>query len=337
MKTQEILTKICNSAYEATPDSETHEAIKSCMSDFCTEITTDALGNLICTINPDGEKHVVLSAHLDKIGMKITSIDKKTGLLGFTKCGGIDLRTLPAARVKVLGKKTLYGCITSTPPHLTTGDRKKVTPIESLYIDCGLTYDEITEYVSVGDSALYFSDVTALANDVVSGAYMDNSAGCTAVIKACEMLKSHGTRNKITAVFTTREEIGKGGAQTAFTRLQPDLALITDVSFAAAPGIPEEVSSPMRSGAMICYSPILQKSVSDFLKNTANENSIDYTVEVAGARTATDCDVAVNSGKGVNTGLVSIPLLNMHTPVETLSLGDIEAVAQLLFQASKGE
>lgn len=335
MKTEDILTKICQANYEAVPDSETHRAIKECMQNFCEDITTDALGNLICTVKSGGKKHVVLSAHMDKIGMIITSIDKKTGLLGFTKCGGTDLRTLSAARVKVCGKKTLYGCITSTPPHLTTGDRKVVTPVESLYIDCGKPYEEIIKYVSIGDFAQYHSPVTSLLGDKRSGAYMDNSAGCTAVIKACEKIAQSSCENSVTAVFTTREEIGKGGAQTAFTRLQPNLALITDVSFASAPDIPSEVSSPLTSGAMIGFSPILQKEVSSSLVNLAEKNSIPHTIEVLGSRTATDCDVAVISGCGVKTGLVSIPLLNMHTPVETLSLSDVDAVAELLFTAAK--
>lgn len=337
MNTKEILEKISASSYEATNNSETLNTIKEIISPYCDHTEADALGNLICTVNSEGKKHIVLSAHMDKIGMKITGIDKATGLLSITKSGGVDLRTLTAARVKVTGKKTVYGCITSTPPHLTTGDRKKVTPIESLYIDCGLSYEEISEIVSIGDTAEYFSPLTCLLGDRVTGAYMDNSAGCTAVIEAVRLLKESGTKNRITALFTTREETGKGGAQAAFTRLQPDTALITDVSFAKAPGIPEESSAPVSSGAMICISPILQKELSDQLIETAKKNNIPYTVEVMGARTATDSDVAVTAGNGIKTGLASIPLLNMHTPVETLSLSDIDAVASLLFNTAKGE
>lgn len=337
MNTKEILEKISAAPYEAAADSKTHDTIKEIIAPYCESIETDALGNLICTVKSEGSQHIVLSAHMDKIGMKITGIDKATGLLSITKSGGVDLRTLTAARVRVSGKKVLYGCITSTPPHLTTGDRKKVTPMESLYIDCGLPYEEICKTVSIGDTAEYLSPLTSLVGDRVTGAYMDNSAGCAAVIGAVRLLKEAGTKNRITALFTTREETGKGGAQAAFTRLQPDTALITDVSFARAPGIPEESSAPVTSGAMICISPILQRDVSDRLIETAKRNNIPYTVEVMGARTATDSDVAVTAGCGIKTGLASIPLLNMHTPTETLSLSDIDAVSSLLFNAARGE
>ncbi len=336
MEMKENLIKLCQSSYEAVPDSETHNSLKEIMKPLCEKIEADNLGNLICTVKSEGKKHIVLSAHMDKIGMVVTGIDEKTGMLRVAKAGGIDLRTLTASRVKVSGKKIIKGCVTSTPPHLTKGNRTAAPAIEDLYIDCGLTYDEISEIVSIGDRVEYDSPVTSLLNGRLTGAYMDNCAGCTAVIEACKRLIESGTENKITAVFTTREEVGKGGAAASFNRLQPDFAFITDVSFGSAPGIPKEMSSPLGTGGMICISPILQRDVSAYLMNTAEADDIPYTVEVMGSRTMTDSDVAVIAGKGIKTGLVSVPLLNMHTPVETLDINDVDAVASILYNAAKG-
>lgn len=335
METIEILKRLCEASYEAVPSSETHKAIIEIMEPLSEKISTDNLGNIICTVKSEGKKHVVLSAHADKIGMVVTAIDKATGMLKVAKSGGVDNRTLAASRVKVTGKKTLKGCVTSTPPHLTKGDRTAVPVIEDLYIDCGLSYEKIAEIVSVGDRVEYYSPVEELLNGRFTGAYMDNSAGCTAVIKACEKLLNEGTDNRITAIFTTREETGKGGAIASFTALQPDFAFITDVSFGKAPGVPPEMSSPLGSGGMICISPILQKEISDFLIKTAQKCEIPYTVEVMGSRTMTDSDVAVNAGKGIKTGLVSVPLTNMHTPVETLDIKDVDAVSDILFGSAK--
>lgn len=335
MNIKDIICNICTSSYEATPDSETLVTIKEAMAPICEDIRTDALGNLICTVKAKGKKHIALSAHMDKIGFKVTNIDKNTGLLSIARAGSPDLRTLCASRVKVMGKKTLYGCVTSTPPHLMKGDKSKVTPIDEVYVDCGLGFEEISEIVSVGDTVLYHSPVKNLLGDRLSGAYMDNSTGCAAVIRACQLLYDSDTQNRITAVFTTREETGKGGALAAFTELAPDFALITDVSHGSAPGIPEEKSAPLSSGAMICHSPIISKEVSSFIKNTAEKNNIPFTLAVEGARTATDTDVAVSAGKGIKAGLISIPLLYMHTPVETASLSDIQSVASLLYCCAK--
>ena len=336
MNTKEILVKICESSYEAVAESETHKAIIEIMKPLCEEIYIAPLGDIVCTVKGEGESHVALSAHCDKIAMVVTSIDKATGMLKVAKSGGIDMRTFAASRVKVIGKKIISGCVTSTPPHLSKGDRTVTPAPEDLYIDCGLSYDEITEIVSIGDRVEYNSPVTALLDGRLTGAYMDNSAGCTAVIKACEMLKANGTKNKITAVFTTREETGKGGAITTFTKLKPDFAFITDVSFGAGPGIPKEMSSPLGSGGMICISPILQREMSSILVKAAEENNISYTTEVMAGRTMTDSDAVVNTGIGVKTGLVSIPLLNMHTPVEALDIRDVDSVAGILFNAARG-
>ena len=335
MNTLDILRRLCEASYEAVPTSETHRAIIEIMAPLSEKITTDNLGNIICTVKSEGKKHVVLSAHADKIGMVVTGIDKATGMLKVAKSGGVDNRTLAASRVRVMGKETIKGCVTSTPPHLAKGNRTAVPAIEELYIDCGLSYDEISEIVSIGDRVEYLSPVSPLLGGRFTGAYMDNCVGCTAVIRACEKLLSEGCENKLTAIFTTREETGKGGAIASFTALQPDYAFITDVSFGRAPGVPAEMSAPLGSGGMICISPILQKEISDFLIKTAEKNGIPYTVEVMGSRTMTDSDVAVTAGKGIRTGLVSVPLTNMHTPVETLDLGDVEAVASVLAEAAK--
>ncbi|MBQ6898438.1 MAG: M20/M25/M40 family metallo-hydrolase [Clostridia bacterium] len=335
MDTLDILKRLCEASYEAVPSSDTHKAIIEIMTPLSEKITTDKLGNIICTVKSEGRRHVVLSAHADKIGMIVTAIDKATGMLKVAKSGGVDNRTLAASRVKVTGKREIKGCVTSTPPHLTRGDRTAVPEIDDLYIDCGLTYEEISEIVSVGDRVEYCSPVSALLGGRFTGAYMDNSAGCTAVVKACKKLLADGTDNKITAVFTTREETGKGGAVASFTALQPDFAFITDVSFGRAPGVPPEMSSPLGSGGMICISPVLQKEISDFLIKTAEKYGIPYTVEVMGSRTMTDGDVAVTAGKGIRTGLVSVPLTNMHTPVEILDIKDVEAVASILSAAAK--
>lgn len=337
MDTYKILKSICEASYQNAHESDTHTVIKNIMAELSDEIRSDALGNIICTVNKDGEGDTVFSAHMDKIAMLVTGIDKKTGMLKIDRSGSVDIRVLPASRVKVIGKRELMGCITSTPPHLTKGDRNTALPITELYVDCGMSYEEISEIVSLGDRIEYLCPVERLLGDRVSGAYMDNSAGCTAVILACEMLKKSGINKKVTAVFTTREETGKGGAITSFTALQPELALITDVSFGTAPGVPRESSSPVSSGGMICISPILQKNISDMLISVAKDNNIPHTVEVMGARTMTDSDVAVTAGNGILTGLVSVPLINMHTPVETLDIKDVEAVASIFFNTVRGK
>lgn len=331
MNTKEMLSAICGAPGVSGTEATTAAVIETMLRAYTDDVRYDALGNLIGTVNPGKEKHIVLTAHMDKIGLVVTAIDKKSGFLRVARCGGTDLRVMAAARVKVYGKRTLDGVIISTPPHLADkADSKKATPFDKSAVDCGLPYEEIKEIVSPGDRIELRLSFTELANGRASSPFMDNSAGCTAVLKALEKLAGKDCPCTVHAVFATREEVGKQGAQTALFGLAPDEALVTDVSFASAPGIPEERSAKQGSGAMIAYSPILQREVSDTLKALAEKNGIPYTVEVLDQHTGTDADVAVISGAGVRTGLLSIPLKNMHTSVETVQFSDIEAVADLM-------
>lgn len=331
MNTIDILKAVCGAPGVSGAEGDTAAVIASFLKPYTGDVRTDALGNLIATLNPGKEKSVVLTAHMDKIGLAVTGIDEKSGFLRIARVGGTDLRVMAAARVTVYGKKTLDGVVISTPPHLADKSSvNKVTPIDKLAVDCGLPFEEIKELVSVGDRMELRLPFTALANGKATSPFMDNSAGCTAVLKAIEKISGQDCPYTVHAVFATREEVGKQGARTALFGLAPDEALVTDVSFAAAPGVPEESSARQGSGAMIGCSPILQKDVTDTLKALAEEKNIPYTVEVLGRSTGTDADVAVITGAGVRTGLLSIPLKNMHTAAELVKLSDIEAVADLM-------
>lgn len=331
MDTIEILRAVCGAPGVSGTEATTAETIKTILKTFTEDVRTDALGNLIGTVNPGREKSVVLTAHMDKIGLAVTAVDEKSGFLRVARCGGADLRVMAAARVKVYGKRTLDGVIVSTPPHLADrADRNRATPLDRIAVDCGLPYQEIAEIVSAGDRIELRLPFTELANGRATSPFMDNSAGCTAVLKALEKLAGKDCPHTVHAVFATREEVGKQGAQTALFGLSPDEALVTDVSFAVGQGVTEEHGAKLGSGAMIACSPILQKDVSDTLKALAEKNDIPHTVEVLDRHTGTDADVAVISGAGVRTGLISIPLKNMHTAAELVQLSDIEAVADLM-------
>ncbi len=330
MDTKEILKKICAAPGVSGAEHATAAVIKEIVSEYTDDITADALGNLKATVNPQSKNGVILFAHMDKIGLVITGIDKETGFLRIYPAGGVDARTAPAQRVKVYGKKTLDGVIISTPPHLARpGSERKAVPADELAVDCGLPYEEISQIVAEGDRAEIRNGFFELKNNVCCSEFIDDSAGCTVIIKTLEYLKDKAPDARIECVFSTREEVGKGGALTAAFQSDAADALVFDVSFASAPGVPAEKSAPLGSGAMIGCSPILQKDAFDLCGDTAKAENIPFTVEVSGRSTGTDADVAVTAGAGKRTVLISVPLKNMHTPVETADINDIEACARL--------
>jgi len=334
MTIKEILNILCPAPSVSGDEKGAEKALEECLKDTGLTLKTDALGNFIAVMNPEGFPGIMLEAHLDKIGFIITAVDEKTGFLRIDRAGGADARVCPAQRVTVYGKRALPGVIISTPPHLAK-EGKKVTPVNELAIDCGLCYDDIKDLVFPGDRAMIRAGVYEMGENIVCAPYLDDSAGVAALIKAAEILKDSGVSKKVELVFSSREEVGGMGAKTAAFSSDSEYAVAVDVSFARAPGIKDEEAAPLGSGAMIGSSPVLQKKVTDMLKAAAEENDIPYTVEVLGRSTGTDADDIVVSKAGKLTGLVSIPIRNMHTPVETADIRDIEAAAKLLAEFVK--
>ena len=143
MNTIDILKVICGAPGVSGTEHATAAAIETMLRAYTDDVRYDALGNLIGVVNPGKEKRLVLTSHMDKIGLAVTGIDEKSGFLRFTRCGGVDIRVMAAARVKVYGKKTLDGVIISTPPHLADKSKQnQPAPIDKLAIDCGLPREE---------------------------------------------------------------------------------------------------------------------------------------------------------------------------------------------------
>lgn len=332
MEILEMLKILCAAPSVSGDEAGAADAVNACAADAGLTFERDALGNFIS----QGGSGVAVLAHVDKIGYMVTGIDEATGFLRIAKAGGTDARTAPAQRVTVYGKQTLTGVIVSTPPHLLPKDAdNKVLPIEKLTVDCGLTYDEIKEIVRPGDRILTHYPLQPLAGTRVSAPYLDNCAGIAAALKAAEKIKETGGRMP-RIILTAMEETGGSGAKTASFPEDIKTVIAVDTTFAAAPGLSEEESAPMGSGARIGFAPILNRDLSKTLVSLAKENGIPCTVEVMGRKTGTDADDAAVAGTGRVTGLISIPIRYMHTPAETADLRDIEATAKLLAVAAAG-
>lgn len=133
-------------------------------------------------------------------------------------------------------------------------------------------------------------------------------------------------------MFSTQEEINSVGAKTAVFALDCDETVSVDVSFAKQPGVPEEKCGKLSEGSMIGIAPTLSRAISDKFVGLAKANKIPYQLEVMSTATSTTSDVITASKNGVAGGLLSVPLRNMHTPVEVVDIADIENTARLLAQ-----
>lgn len=276
----------------------------------------------------EGLPLLVLDAHIDQIGMIVTYITDD-GFIKVGNLGGIDRRLLPAQPVIVHGKRDIKGVICSVPPHLTANG-SEVLSFDDTAIDTGMTKTELDEIVSLGDTVTFDVKCRELLNNRVTGGALDDRSGMVSILYALELLKDKKTAYNVTVIFSAQEELGERGAKIGAFEINPDIALAVDVSFAYAHGEDEQKCGYLGKGAMIGISPSLSREISDGLINTAKENNIPYQIEVMNGLTSTNADRYSVNREGAKACTVSIPLRNMHTPVEVVDLKDIELTGELI-------
>lgn len=290
------------------------------------DVTVDNMNNVFCTF---GEGyHFLLDAHLDEIGLIVTDITDD-GFIKFSNCGGIDARPLPAMEVSVWGREEVKGIISTLPPHLqSASDEKKIPKLSELAIDTGLTKDKLEKLVSLGDRITFKRNFTPLLNGLVSASCLDDRSGVAAILMCLDELKNLGC--KVTVMFSSQEEVGTRGAKVGPYAKSVDEAISVDVSFALTPGCDKSECGELSKGAMIGFSPILDKEISRNLVDAAEKNSIPYQCEIMSGRTGTNADVISISEKGIKTALISIPEKYMHQRVEVVDTADVESVSRLI-------
>lgn len=286
-------------------------------------------GNVIGRFGRKGAKpHILLDAHIDQIGFTVTHITDD-GFLKIAGCGGIDRRLLLAQQVTVLGSKPLDGVICAIPPHLET-DESKVPEMEDICVDVGLSKARAEEMISLGDKIVFSSRCEKLQGDRITGAALDDRCGVAAILRALELVKDKALQCELTVMFSTQEEVGERGAKIGAFDIEPDIAIAVDVSFALTSDDSELKCGKMGGGCMIGFSPVLDRELSKRFKAVAEKNDLPYQIEVMSGTTGTNADRFSVNKNGVKSVTLSIPLKYMHTPVEVISLSDVENTAQLI-------
>ena len=298
-------------------------------------LSADGLGSSIARVG-DAAPLLAVVGHIDEIGLVITHIDEK-GFLWFAPIGGWDPQILVGQRVEIRGREGLVpGVVGRKPIHLLEPEqRKKVVELKGLHIDIGAAdHEEAAALVRVGDPVVVAAEPLRLAGDRLVSRSMDNRLGAYVALEALRRCEQRGSlKGSLVAIAAVQEEIGLFGARTSAFEVRPNLAVAVDVTHATdAPGVDEkEVGShPLGSGPAIGRGSTLSPKVFELLVETAEDAGIDHTVGASGRATSTDADAIQISRSGIPTGLVSIPLRYMHSPVELVDLGDLEATVELV-------
>ncbi len=328
-----ILEELSNAIGVSGEEDEVRGIVIDAIRDHVTDLEVDALGNVTAmqrgTERP--EFSVMIAAHMDEIGMMVTAVEAN-GLIQFTNVGGIDPRVLPGKRVKV-GAKRRPGVILWKPIHLWH-DMKTVA-IDALRIDVGATDKSAAE---PGDRTAFDGAYSRLSDTVVRGKAFDDRVGCSVLV---DILQNGPYPVTVAAAFTAQEEIGLRGAQVAAERLQPDVAIVLEGTYAYdLPDPNRELDAGdlllnpgtrFGEGAVLTLSDrqmITDPRVLVFLRETAEANDIAYQVKTMGGG-GTDGGAIHLAHAGIPTMPISVPCRYIHTPTALLNLEDYESVLSL--------
>jgi tetrahedral aminopeptidase len=277
---------------------------------------------------------IMIATHMDAIGLMVTSI--VDGFLHFTQVGGVDPRILVGTPVIVHATgggqaEELFGVVMQ--PHAralpeSVGDNP--VGLNDLLIDTSLTAREVAAKVRIGDVVSYSTEPVEMAGDVISGHTLDNRASVAALTIALEELNGKSHLWDVWAVATVQEETVFGGAYTSTFQIHPNLAVAIDVTFAKGPGATDWNTFPLGKGPTLAFGPNMHPYLHKKFKEIADRLEIPYAVEMAPRHSGTDTYAMQVTAEGIPTMVLGVPLRYMHTPVEMVSIKDIQRTGRIL-------
>ena len=326
MDIKKLIFDLCSASGVSGSEESAVNVAKEYLAGF-SEVTTDHNGNLYAvTGNKNADKTILLDAHIDRIGLIVTDIDKN-GFVKVDKCGGIDARVLQDSVLKT--ESGLRGTVCCLPPHLTDGSESKANPITKTWVDFGMPCEEVKKQIKIGDKLTF--DYTPQSLYKITSPALDNRCGAAALIYAADLLKNMELDYKIVVLLSSQEETYGTGAITGAYKIESEEAISVDVSFASQPDISGQYASiELQKGAMIGVAPVLNKAMTNKLISLAKDKDIPYQLEPLSSSTGTNADHISVSKSGVKTALISIPQRYMHTQAEVISVSDVESVSKLI-------
>ena len=316
------------SGYEAPVRS----IIESAWRPLTDELSVTRLGSLHGLRRgslPEPRPGLLLAAHMDAIGMMVTSIVE--GFLHLTGIGGLDARVLPGQPVTVHGRQALPGVIVQPADHLLPHEFEgKPVPLEHLLVDTGLLPAQVQRLVRPGDLVSFAQPPIELGEDTMAGHTMDNRTSVAAVTACLQELQGRKLAWDVWAVATTQEEVTLGGAATSGFALRPSLAVAIDVTFAASPGSSGYRTFPLGKGITLGWGSNIHPKLHKLFAELADRLEIPWKLETMPRYSGTDAMALQVAAEGIPSMVIGIPLRYMHTPVEMVAFKDILRVGRLL-------
>jgi endoglucanase len=283
---------------------------------------------------------VMVATHMDGIGLMVTGITE--GFLHITEVGGVDVRVLPGTPVSVFSTgagvtKVLPGMVAQpSAPLLPQEERDGPVALGNLLVDTGLFPRQVSELVRVGDVVSFAQPPVELSGETLSGHSLDNRASVAALTVCLEELQSRPHTWDVWAVASSQEEVGALGAAGSAFELRPTIAIVVDVTWAKGPGTSDWNAFPLGKGPTIVMGPNIHPALHRVMKELADKLEIPYAMEYTPTHSGTDGWATQVAAEGIPTLVMGIPLRYMHTPVEVVSIKDIQRAGRLLAEFISG-
>ncbi len=314
-------------------EKQIRAVVRAEVEPYADEIRTDALGNLIVRVGTrtDAGQRILLSAHIDEIGVIATYIDEQ-GYVRFLPVGGVFPRNCIGGRVRFLnGAQGVIGVERLSSP-------ERMPAFEQMFIDLGVQSKKECP-VRVGDMAVFERPFLDLGKRLASKA-LDDRVGVAVLIETLRRFKAEAVRSphEIFFVFSVQEEVGSRGAAVAAFGLEPDLGIAIDVTGSGDTPNGIRMETALGRGPAIKVRDqgmLADPRLVDWMVKTAKQAGLPYQMEIL-ERGSTDAQLIQLSRAGVPAGCVSIPARYIHSPSEMIDLEDAENTVRLMLALLQG-
>lgn len=332
MNLEETLGTLCALTGPSGFEQQVAARAVSLMRPLLDDAWVDRFGNAIGvrTCGKPGARKLLLDAHLDEIGLIVTGVED--GFLRFRTIGGVDPRMLPDRELTVMTQPPILGVVACMPPHvLKKKDMDKSIPIPELRVDVGMTQEQAEAAVPVGTPMAFRGGCTPLGKEQICGKSMDDRSCFVTLLRAAEILKNRNLDVDLYLMGSTREEVSGAGAMAGTFAVHPDACVAVDVTHAETPDSGSaNRGCRLGGGPAVGVGPNMTRWMTERMLAKSKAENIPCQIEVMGGHTGTNGWHMQIRREGIPTSVVSLPLKYMHTPIETLSLADVEQVARLL-------
>jgi tetrahedral aminopeptidase len=331
----EFLKQLLQTPSPPGSEQRVQEVVRFWARPLAHDVRTDLHGNVIAALNPNGQPRIMLAGHCDQLALMIEHVDDN-GFLYVQPMGGWDMQILLGQKLTIWTKNgPLPAVISRKAPHLLSHDeRKKVPEFTDVWVDIGARdRNEAESLVGHGDTLTVELGVRHLRNDLFSSPALDDKVGVWTVMETLRLLHDKPLQAAVFCVSTVQEEIGLRGAATSAYGIRPTVGIAVDVTHATdTPGTEKKQVGDTRinGGPVIFRGPNINPHVHERLCAAARSQQITVQVRGVPRATGTDANAIQLAGDGVATGLVGIPNRYMHSPVEVVSLKDLDSAAHVL-------